>query len=157
MCLTCSIVKGAKIPPGGLIYKDNEVVIHHCIDVDVPGYLILSPIRHVTTYQDLTQTEIMTIAMILKEVVAILQQIPDVEKVYILNLAEETSHFHFHIFPRYCWMLDSFNAELFSDGKLDGAKLFSYYRRENKVNKLQDIANLEQTIEFIRNRLNSGG
>lgn len=55
MCLTCSIVKGAKIPPGGLIYKDNEVVIHQCIDVNVPGYLILSPIRHVTTYQDLTQ------------------------------------------------------------------------------------------------------
>jgi diadenosine tetraphosphate (Ap4A) HIT family hydrolase len=101
------------MPPGGVFFKDNEVVIHHCIDVNIPGYLILSPIRHVTAYQDLTQAEIVNIAMILKEVVAILQQIPDVEKVYILHLAEETLHFHFHIFPRYYWMLDSLNAELF--------------------------------------------
>lgn len=148
MCLTCCIVEGDIIPPGGLIYKDHEVVIHHCMDVNVPGYLILSPIRHVTTYQDLTQPEITTIAIILKKVVGFLQRISEVERVYILNLAEETPHFHFHIFPRYSWMIDSLNAELFSDGKLDGAKLFSYYRRKNKVDNLHELSNLDQTIAF---------
>lgn len=153
MCLTCCIVNGTKIPPGGLIYKDNEIIIHHCIDVNIPGYLILSPVRHVAAYQDLTQIEIIAMAMSLKKITAILQQIPDIEKVYLLNLAEETLHFHFHIFPRYRWMLDLLKEELFTDGKLDGAKLFSYYRRENKVNYTQNLSDMEQTVEFIRNRL----
>jgi hypothetical protein len=52
-------------------------------------------------------------------------------------------------------MLDKRNTELFSDGKVDGAKLFSYYRRENKVDNLQDLSGgLDHTITFIRNRLN---
>lgn len=60
----------------------------------------------------------------LKTTVCILHKLPDVEKVYIMSLGEKTSHFHFHIFPRYRWMIEKSNVELFSRETLDGAKLF---------------------------------
>ena len=153
MCLTCSIIKNEKIPPGGVIYKNGEVIIHHCIDVNVPGYLVVSSIRHVGEYQELTDKELITIARILKSIVGILYKISGVEKVYILNFAEQTKHFHFHIFPRYSWMIDKTNIELFSGELLDGAKLFSYYRRENKLDDLVIEPQISKTIDFIKCQL----
>lgn len=154
MCLTCSIIKGDKTLPGGFIFKNEEVIMHHCIDVNVPGYLVISPIRHVIEYHDLTDIELTTIAKILKIVVSILYKIPGVGKVYILNFAEETRHFHFHIFPRYSWMIDKSMIELFSGEKLDGAKLFSYYRGKNKTDNLELNPQINKTIDFIKNQLN---
>lgn len=152
MCLTCSIIKGDRFPYGGLIYQDDEVIMHHCIDVNVPGYLVLSPLRHITDYNNLTDVELTAVMKVMKCVVAILYRIPNVEKVYILNFSEETSHFHFHIFPRYSWMANKSNMELFLDEKLDGAKLFSFYRSKNKSNDL-DVPEIKKTIDFIRSQL----
>ncbi|QDR82735.1 hypothetical protein SPTER_41650 [Sporomusa termitida] len=70
-----------------------------------------------------------------------------------MNLGEETSHCHFHIFPRYRWLIDKLNVALFSQGKLDGAKLFSYYRHKNKTDKLEKIPEINKTITFIKSQL----
>ncbi|CUH97541.1 hypothetical protein P22_3672 [Propionispora sp. 2/2-37] len=153
MCITCSVIEGKKTLPGGLLYKDDRIIIHHCIDVNVPGYLVISPIRHVTGYQELTDAELMAMAKGIKIMVSILHKLPDVEKVYILNLGEETSHFHFHIFPRYRWMIDKSNVALFSAEKLDGAKLFSYYRNRNKTSELETIPEINKMIAFIKSQL----
>lgn len=153
MCITCSIAEGKKTPPGGLIYKNDRIIIHHCLDVNIPGYLIISPIRHVTQYQELIDAELMAMTKGTKIMVGILHKLPDVEKVYILNLGEETSHFHFHIFPRYHWMIDKSNDALFSEDKLDGAKLFSYYRNKNKTSELGVIPEINKAIAFIKSQL----
>ncbi|EGO65850.1 HIT family protein [Acetonema longum] len=153
MCITCSIAEGKETPPGGLIYKNDRIIIHHCLDVNIPGYLIISPIRHVTQYQELVDAELMAMTKGMKNTVSILYRLPDVEKVYILSLGEETSHLHFHIFPRYRWLTDTSNDALFSEGKLDGAKLFSYYRNKNKTGELGVIPEINKAITFIKSQL----
>ena len=133
MCLTCSIIKGDILPVGGTIYKDNSVILHHCIDINIPGYLILSPVQHIETYSDLNESDLLQMAMIMKFAVKVLEKMDGVEKVYIANFGEETTHFHMHIFPRYHWMLAHSAEEICTDHKVDGAKLLSYCRKKYKT------------------------
>ncbi|MBU2699428.1 diadenosine tetraphosphate (Ap4A) HIT family hydrolase [Sporomusaceae bacterium BoRhaA] len=53
----------------------------------------------------------------------------------MLSLGEETKHFHFHLFPRYNWMLNFPEENICTNGKIDGAKLFSFSRNKYKTNK----------------------
>lgn len=147
MCLTCSIVKGDILPVGGIIYKDDYVILHHCIDINIPGYLILSPLRHVEVYSDLNQIEILHMGTIMKFAVATLNKINDVEKVYVANFGEETTHFHMHIFPRYKWMLHYSAEYIRTDNKIDGAKLLSFCRKEHKI--IPDLMKKKQILTVI--------
>lgn len=154
MCLTCNIVNGEVLPVGGIIYKDDYIVLHHCIDINIPGYLILSPLRHVESYSDLNQTEIQYMGIVMKLVVTALEKIDDIQKVYVANFGEETIHFHMHIFPRYKWMLKHSCENIYTDNKVDGAKLFSFCRKHYKTvpdhMKKNDIATV---IKFVRNMI----
>lgn len=154
MCLTCNIIKGDILPVGGIIYKDDYVILHHCIDLNIPGYLIISPVKHIETYSDLNQTTLLHIGVILKFAVNALEKIDAVEKVYIATFGEETSHFHMHIFPRYQWMLNYAAEEIFTDNKLDGAKLLSFCRKKYKITpELMKKTNILAVIEYIRRQI----
>lgn len=133
MCLTCSIIQGDIIPVGGIIYQDDCVVLHHCIDINIPGYLILSPIKHTETYSQLNERDLLEMAIIMKFAVAALEALDGVDKVYIANFGEETTHFHMHIFPRYHGMLTHLARDIRTDQKVDGAKLLSYCRKRYKT------------------------
>ncbi|MBP2630368.1 MAG: histidine triad protein [Firmicutes bacterium] len=156
MCLTCSIVNGEFFPVGGIIYKDSYVLLHHCIDLQIPGYLILSPLRHTESYSDLNQNEMLHMGIVTKAVVAALKRIDGMEKVYLANFGEETTHFHMHIFPRYKWMLNHSAEEICTDNMLDGAKLLSFCRKKYKVqpefiNEEGIIAVIEQVKRVLSN------
>lgn len=133
MCLTCNIISGDVAPVGGVIYKDDYIVLHHCVDVDIPGYLILSPVRHVESYSDLNEAEILQMGIMMKLAVTALEKIDGIEKVYIANFGEETAHFHIHIFPRYKWMLQQCADDICTDNKIDGPKLLSFCRKHYKT------------------------
>lgn len=156
MCLTCSIVNGELFPVGGIIYEDTYVLLHHCIDSQIPGYLILSPSRHIESYSNLSQNEILHMGIVTKAVVAALKRIDGIEKVYLANFGEQTTHFHMHIFPRYKWMLNHSFEEIGTDNVLDGAKLLSFCRKKYKVqpefiDKEDIIAVIEQVKRVFSN------
>jgi diadenosine tetraphosphate (Ap4A) HIT family hydrolase len=148
MCLTCSIVAGDLSPIGGIIYKDDHVILHHCIDINIPGYLIISPLIHVEAYSDLHETEILHMGIITKLAVATLKKLDGVEKVYVANFGEETAHFHMHIFPRYKWMLNYSAEDIYTDHKLDGARLLSFCRRQHKI--MPDLMQNNDIIAVIK-------
>lgn len=133
MCLTCDIISGDVVPVGGVIYKDNYIVLHHCVDINIPGYLILSPVRHVESYSNLNAAEILQMGIIMKLAVTYLENIDAIEKVYIANFGEETNHFHMHIFPRYKWILPQCADDICTDNKIDGPKLLSFCRKRYKT------------------------
>lgn len=156
MCLTCSIVNAKLLPVGGIIYKDDYIVLHHCIDINIPGYLIISPLRHVYSFSDLNQTEILKMGTIMKLAVTALEQVDGVEKVYIANFGEETTHFHMHIFPRYKWMLHQSAQDICIDTKVDGAKLLSFYRQQYKTTpNLMKENDIVAVTEYIQNIISS--
>ncbi len=156
MCLTCDIVNGKIVPVGGIIYQDDWVILHQCLDVNIPGYIIISSMRHVEGYDDLNDSELFRIGIVSRTTIQILKELQNVEKVYIANLGEETAHFHWHLFPRYNWMLTRHTEDICTANKIDGAKLFSLCREKYKVPldrmNQPDILN---TIAATRNRLRS--
>jgi diadenosine tetraphosphate (Ap4A) HIT family hydrolase len=154
MCLTCRLIQQEITPPGGIIHQTSCLILHQCLDINIPGYLILSPIRHVTHYQDLAAAELTAIHTTLHQSARILQTLPGVEKVYICSLGEETTHFHFHIFPRYQWMLDCPSESIYTGDKVDGAKLFSFMRIKYKTSTDALLSNeVIATVDYIRNKL----
>jgi diadenosine tetraphosphate (Ap4A) HIT family hydrolase len=135
ICITCQILLEEVMPKGGVIYKDNLVILHHCLDINVAGYFILSPIRHVESVDQLEQEEVFQLATISKVITEVIAKEHDIDRVYLLSLGEETTHFHWHIFPRYKWMLNLPAEEIRTNGKVDGAKLFSFIRNKYKTDK----------------------
>ena len=78
----------------------------------------------------------------------------------MLSLGEENSHFHFHLFPRYNWMLNFPDESIRTNGKIDGAKLFSFIRNRYKTNKqeqydskfLSVITHVREHVDKLNNK-----
>jgi diadenosine tetraphosphate (Ap4A) HIT family hydrolase len=123
MCLTCQILNQQWSPPGGIIYQDDFVLLHQSLDINVPGYFILSPVRHVNSYSYLSDEEEIIISKILKKAVSFLEGLPEVENVH-------------------------------TDGKLDGAKLFSQVRIDMKSTLVEENKQIIDLVEQIRQYFN---
>jgi len=140
------MIDGLINPPGGIIHRDDQVIVNHILDINIPGYVILSSLRHVTAFEQLDLQELNRLSVILQSTIQKLKQILSVDKVYICSFCEETEHIHFHLFPRYDWMLNIKDA--YVEGKFDGAKLFSYIRNEYKTSTDQVSSN-EKVIKVV--------
>ena len=70
----------------------------------------------------------------------------NIDKYYICSFGEVTKHFHFHLFPRYKWMLKTDN--IYVGDLIDGAKLFSKIRRESMVGISEDNVNKIKTVKL---------
>ncbi|HBS58001.1 MAG TPA: HIT family protein [Firmicutes bacterium] len=152
MCLTCQIVQGKIRPPGGLVYINDVAVLHHSIDTDIPGYLILSPVRHVESFSDLNVKEMRVLCQLLKSSLTILEKAEGIKKVYICSFGEVSTHFHFHIFPRYDWMLSLGDTQ--TNEMTDAARIFSKVRQLRKHNQLTDCGQgINDLAEKISNSL----
>lgn len=147
ICITCRIINKEVLPPGGIIYKDNFIILHHCLDINVAGYFVLSPVRHVESLEKLEPEELSQLANLSKAITEVLIREHDIDRVYILSLGEETSHFHFHLFPRYKWMLNFSAEDVRTNDKIDGGKLFSFIRNKYKVDKQELFDN--RLLEII--------
>jgi diadenosine tetraphosphate (Ap4A) HIT family hydrolase len=153
ICITCQILNEEVIPQGGVIYKDNLVILHHCLDINIAGYFILSPVRHVECLEQLEQEELSQLANLSKAIAEVIVKEHDIDKVYILSLGEETNHFHFHLFPRYKWMLNFSAEDVRTKDKVDGGKLFSFIRNKYKVDKQELFDNrLLEILNRVRER-----
>ncbi len=142
MCITCNIINKKVSPLGGVLYADDSVILNHAIDVNIPGYSVLSTKRHIRSLSVMSQIEMDALFKTLKKTVDYLENVEKVEKVYVIHIGEETEHFHFHIFPRYEWM-----KTLLEEKSNDGALLFSYIRETYK--EIDD----DQPILEISNKL----
>ncbi|MDR1243744.1 MAG: hypothetical protein LBC22_03720 [Endomicrobium sp.] len=139
-CLTCQILQGDLIPPGGIFYRDQDFLICHTLDVNILGYMIVSPVRHIQSYDELSSKEAEKLGLHIHILTRFLKtKIHDIEKTYICSFNEETHHLHFHVFPRYPWMLSSENIH--TDGKIDAAKIFSQMRKTYKVGINEEMKN----------------
>ena len=150
-CICCQIAKQQVIPPGNIIYSNENVILTHNLDVKIPGYLILFPRRHVEFYHDLSNEEREKLSSIMQSCSKVLTSLDEVERMYIVSLGEETRHVHFHLFPRYTWMLkESYSKQ----NKVDAAELFSQARKQLHVNRedMED-ASILSVIDYIKKAL----
>lgn len=157
MCLTCRLLAGELVPPGGVIIRTDKVVLHHCLDVLVPGYLVASPVRHVSTVAGLSDGELAEMAHLLRAAAGLAEAIAGVEKVYVASIGEETVHVHFHLFPRYGWMREKAPPEVYAGGRLDGLRLMAHMRESCRAGKTEMTAReIVEVVDWIRMKLTPG-
>lgn len=145
-CAVCSIVESEQSDV--VIYRNPFLVLYHIPDVDLPGYLVLTTVRHVEDLGSLTGDEVSSMARIQQMAVTFLLQIPDIGKVYLSSFGEVCPHLHFHLFPRTKGMLE--NTALWTDGQVDGPLIFDHYRKSLRTGEISGSVRL--MIQRLRMR-----
>lgn len=91
------------LAPGGVVYQDDLWRLEHLLEpVPLAGWLVLKPLRHVTSFADLTTPEAAAFGPLVHRVTQALTQVVRPAKVYVCLFAEMEgfAHIHFHLIPR---------------------------------------------------------
>ncbi|OXM88408.1 HIT family protein [Paenibacillus rigui] len=98
--MNCKICELHKIQPQAIIQSTEFWIIRNTSSALLPGYCILEPRRHVTTWSDLTSKEIIEMGTLIQEIESRLKFEHHAEKVYVVTISEVVSHLHLHLIPR---------------------------------------------------------
>ncbi len=85
------------------MYEDSHWRVEHIIEpIPMVGWLIAKPLRHVTSFAELTLDEAASFGPLMRRVVAALTAVLAPAKVYLCLFAEAENfaHLHFHLIPR---------------------------------------------------------
>jgi len=111
------------------IYSGKHIVISHCRDCDIPGYMIISLKRRTSKLADLSSAESAELMKGLAFTERALNTLFSPEKIYIMRISELNHELHFHVFPRYTSVTKLYLAE-HNDRIIDGPFFFSWTRKK---------------------------
>lgn len=96
--------------------------VAHAINSALPGWLVVLPLRHVESLDELTLDETAALGPLLAETTRALRRVTDCAKTYVMLLAEAEGfhHLHFHVVPR----LAGWPREL------QGVRVFDFLHRD---------------------------
>jgi diadenosine tetraphosphate (Ap4A) HIT family hydrolase len=98
-CSSCrNHQQSAALPPRELIAADDYWRVAHVFDTALPGWLVLVPLRHVTSIADLTDAEAASLGTWQVRLSRALQAVTGCLKTYVVQFAEKEgfAHVHFH-------------------------------------------------------------
>ena len=102
-CGTCRANRGELRTPGGVIYEDQLWRVEHKLEpLQIAGWPVAKPLRHVTAFAELTEDEAAAFGPLMRRVMSALTKVVSPAKVYLCLLAEQKGfdHVHFHVIPR---------------------------------------------------------
>jgi len=96
-CLFCKIAAGQV--PGAVVYQDDQVVAFKDINPQAPLHLLVVPRRHISSLNDLTQTDDALVGAILRCAAALAKEHGYEERGYrtVFNTNAEAGQTVFHI------------------------------------------------------------
>ena len=99
-CLSCDVIAGRRETPGGVIFE-NELwhLTHQVSPVQLPGFLILQPRRHVEQLGDLTAAEAAALGPVMTAASQALSLHSQARKVYVCSFGSLVMHVHFYLVP----------------------------------------------------------
>lgn len=142
-CMSCDIVSGKLVPPGGMIYQDQYVTLAGDVEVPIEGFIILAPKRHITSIVELTEIERYKLMEVLNLSIKALKELGICDDVEIYQ--EEKHHLHIWILPKHQWMRN------FKCGVRDSKKLFLIARYiANKKGVYDVLYNIQRLKTYFR-------
>jgi len=105
-CIICNIISGKEETTSFVIYKDDKLMVFLNLFPYTTGHALISPIRHITGYDELTTHELNDFAVMTQRVIKMLKHYANTESFNAgWNQGEWSGgsirHFHAHIVPRY--------------------------------------------------------
>ena len=76
--------------------------VAHDFNSSLPGWLILAPLRHILSLDELTVEEALTLGDLLRKASVALKSVTGCQKTYVMLFAEADgfAHLHIHVVPR---------------------------------------------------------
>ena len=145
-CLGCEIAKGDLVPFGGILYKDKYFTITQDFELPIDGFIVISTIRHVEKFTDLTDEERVVLVNLINRTLNILRENQIAEEFNVILEEKQGYHFHIWLMPRHKWMIEKFGKVL------KNIKQIQDYALENMRTK-ENIDKISQTCQVLRGKL----
>jgi diadenosine tetraphosphate (Ap4A) HIT family hydrolase len=100
-CLSCDIVAGKRIEPGGVIYEDACWHVGSAVEPVVwRGFLIVKLKRHCEHLAELAPEEAAALGPVVRATCRALSDVLHPAKVYVCSFGDGIRHIHFWVLPR---------------------------------------------------------
>lgn len=101
-CIACEIVRGERLPPGGVLLREGGFALHAVADrTPLRGWLVLTSERHAHALDHLDPAALAALAPLAARVVAAQRAALGAEHVYAFSIGDAVKHFHLHLVPRF--------------------------------------------------------
>jgi diadenosine tetraphosphate (Ap4A) HIT family hydrolase len=101
-CFCCDQQAVASLPPRDDVVHTDHWRVAHAFNSTLPGWLVLVPTRHVTSFTDLTPRAADELGGLVRRLGVALETVTGCVKTYLMQFseAEGFSHLHLHLVPR---------------------------------------------------------
>ena len=107
-CMGCEIVNGNLKPYGGIVFRNEYFTVAQDFELPINGFIIISSIRHVEKFTELTDEERESLFKLMNKTLGILENNKIAERYNIILEEKENCHFHVWLMPRHKWMDEKF-------------------------------------------------
>ena len=101
-CFSCDQQALASRPPREDVIRTDHWRVAHAFNSTLPGWLVLLPTRHVTSFTELTPEAADELGGLVRRLGTALEAVTGCVKTYLMQFseAEGFSHLHLHLVPR---------------------------------------------------------
>ena len=145
-CMGCEIINGDLKPFGGILFKNENFIITQDFELPIDGFIIITSVRHISKYTELTESEQIDLTKIINKTLKILED-NNIAEEYNIILEEKNCHFHVWLMPRHKWMIEKFDKVLKNIKPIQDYAVKNFKTEEN-FNKIK------QTCELLKRELN---
>jgi diadenosine tetraphosphate (Ap4A) HIT family hydrolase len=146
-CLGCEISNGNLVPFGGILYRDNYFLVNTDFELPIDGFIIISAVRHVEKYTDLSEKELNDLTKLIYRTLNILRENNVCDEYNIILEEKKDYHFHIWLMPRHKWMIQKFGKVL------KNIKAIQDYSVENMKTK-ENLKKISKTCKILKKELN---
>ena len=145
-CMGCEVARGNLVPFGGVLYQDNQFAITQDVELPINGFIIISSVRHIEKFTDLTDDERINLTNLINKTLNILRKNNVAEEFNIILEEKKNYHFHIWLMPRHKWMIEKFGKVL------KNIKLIQDYATENMRTE-ENLKEIQRTCELLKTEL----
>ena len=101
-CFSCDQQAEASLPPRDDIVQTDHWRVVHAFNSTLPGWLVLLPTRHITSFTQLAPTAADELGGLVRRLSLALEDVTGCVKTYLIQFseAEVFTHLHLHLVPR---------------------------------------------------------
>ena len=101
-CFCCDQQAAISLPPREDVLHTDHWRVAHAFNSTLPGWLVLLPTRHITSFTELTPEAADELGSLIRRLGAALQAVTGCVKTYLMQFSEAVgfSHLHLHLVPR---------------------------------------------------------
>lgn len=128
----------------GMVYEDELFTLSQDWELPIPGFMVLSPKRHVVSLNELSLDEQIAMFKLLNQALSFLKTEAGYEFYNVIFEEKPKRHFHIWLMPRLAWMHD-----VAPGLTMDIGTIFTYAKTNMRTEEnYQKIAEISKRLEL---------